>query len=484
MMESPTKRARTTTTSSGVTLVWADALEDVREEWDEEEFDETEYEVLSNGFLVNEESSFASNSATIFFQGSEIGEARVMLLDRDRPRLDFFESCDCESSELQEISVSFFNRNGKTPRLKALKSLGPEIRRGGFLYISTWRVKKCDDDAEWSDLATKALKALLTCEELRDRWTFAVYIPEPDDARMTPAEARARDKLRMQFRGEVVTEEEKTLARTAIQRLVRLDTTPFLRCGFQQADELLRPHTTPYYFASYSNVASSGEMTHAAATALELARPPTPRAPPSGRDGELLELVRSSAQDPPTTPALEQGIRDLVTQHGASVTGADALHCMLAVALGGRRPPEQQLKDAHIVGVLLGLGGDVNAIDRNGYTPLMVVAASYDPNSNHESAAGFVTSLVASGADKSIEKDGLTALGLMYTTIASANDFMLTFTNPSQQSRSNVKVTAMHALLEPDALTEADHDAAGVYAASRGSPRAPRGGGFLDDDDY
>ena len=487
--ESPTKRSRRPPIDRTlVRIKWDDPLEALRED---EDVDVGEFQVTEQGFLLNEESFWASNNATIYYDDEKIGHAMLQLYDRDihGNRRNFMSCCDAESGDLQAMAVRFFDKDGRTPRLRALKAL-PDAGNGGLLYVKTWKVETDkNDDTRWSDLATLALKMVLTSPELAGAWNLAIYIPEPDVSRFSPAEACAKDKVRFAWRGGDVSEEERTLASEAIDRGIRLDTTPFLRCGFFQIDELLQHQQTPYYVATYAEVARSGALSHAAATAMKLEKPEAPAAPPSGKHKELLDLVVSYGHDPSAT--IEPRIRSLVSE-GASVVEADALHCMCDVALTNRGHgqdgnlsyvPPQQAADLRVIDVLFELGAQVNAKDKlNGATPLQIIATKYDPKSNHKTVYLLIRKLIDRGADVAIaDKKHRTPRGTLYLRLANTNDFLTSFGMPPlQQYQANTNIILN--LLTPPGnppMSDADRDARNRYDASARPPQR----GFLDDDD-
>jgi len=213
--------------------------------------------------------------ATIAVGGEQVGDVALVLIDRDicDNHQDFWEACDSESGEMEEIASSF-NRVG----------LFEGEDNGLFAYVSSFRIRDPATADPQSDVATEALQQLKGLVG----FDFCVYIPEPD-THMSAAENSALDERRWrasderrfglgvqrtaEAEQEKRTQDEQHVER--IQRGVRRDMTPFLRVGFQQADELLQPGKTPFlYCGAFSWLINP--LTHEAGSAPGLVTPPLP----------------------------------------------------------------------------------------------------------------------------------------------------------------------------------------------------------------
>ncbi|KAJ1457021.1 hypothetical protein M885DRAFT_516652 [Pelagophyceae sp. CCMP2097] len=445
----------------------ADALKDYEEYLEEKEEGEADdfetyfYEHHTD-FGSKREYDVQKIWAKIFFRGAAAGHATLTLVPRGG---NFHAACDAESGELQEVGVTFFARNGRTPRLEAVKALGPEVGRGAFVYMDSFRIDDAVKDAR-SDVATEALRQLFSHEALAGEWGLCVYIPEAEP-HLTPAERnKIEDISRRELERFMSDFSERPYTRAApddarahealVEPGIRRDATAFLRVGFQQADEVLRDGKTPYLFASPSALLQT-PLGHDAATALVLAKPPAPAEPPTGADLELREYC--AAQFGRGAYGGTAGVdADFVAKvgglvnRGASVVRSNVLHCAAA----------QDASDHFELLLALGGPGAIDGPDANGYTPLMVAAglSAGKGGSQVPPSTKTLVKLLERGANKApISINGKTALGIFWESVRGSNDYYKTFGIVYKYDREGF-ITAVEALLRPpNGPTPADQQA-------------------------
>lgn len=98
----------------------------------------------------------------------DAGEVKMYLVDRSMAGPIFYSACDAVSSEMQEMSVSFFDRYG-LPRNKDIT--GVDSGMGGVLYISHFELKP---EFRVNQNGAQALRKLLTETVLASRWEIAM----------------------------------------------------------------------------------------------------------------------------------------------------------------------------------------------------------------------------------------------------------------------------------------------------------------------
>ena len=390
--------------------------------------------------------------ATIALDGQQVGRIELILVDRDVRGVSFHEMCDSESAELVDVAFALFDRDGFTPRLRALAELedeGDDVGEGILAYISKLRVDAPDPQM---DIATEALRQL---KALVDGWNLAVYICEGKPHYAAEARALAqRARSRREARENPLTPGEKRALDTAERRCVLRDKAPFLRAGFRVADELRRDYTllfstestwldTP---AAYLDVSMEAAVTQKQALALGgvsnrrgaginrdllrkihafLAPPPSPNAlpEPSGEDAALRETTMNlfSAAgyggDMDTGPfSAEMARRFQQDCDGRCIRGANVIHCISICPLAA------PLVDDWCT---MGGPGTIDDRDHTGHTPLMVCAGTIAGmgNRTHRPDLSMLHALVNAGADKSLTNgDGLTALGLYRQQVGAYSD--------------------------------------------------------------
>ena len=168
--------------------------------------------------------------ATIALDGEQAGRIELVLVDRDVRGANFYEICDAESQELVDVAFALFDRDGATPRLRALEELDAvdHVDEGIFAYVSKLRVDAPDPRC---DVATEALRQL---QDLVGGWNVATYICEGEPHYAPDARALAQRR----YRGDSLTPDETRALDAAERKGVLRDKVPFLRAGFRAADEL------------------------------------------------------------------------------------------------------------------------------------------------------------------------------------------------------------------------------------------------------
>ena len=420
-------------------------IDDPREAAGVEDYDEDAFSGL--GFR-GELRGVTKISATIRADGVECGRVKLTLVDRDFN--NFHAACDAESTALQLTGFSFFARDGRTPRVRAVKALGREVREGCFAYLDSFRIDECAVQDPESEIATAALRQLLQRGPLVGAWNFCVYIPEAEP-HLTAAESALETPSSVDAWNVVPS--------AATDRGLRRDCTPFLRCGFAQADELLSRRNPPFLFAAPSTLLPQ-PLSHAAASALELVR--LVPVPLSDADLELRTFCAQQFQRQLYGPGgLPEGACDFEQRlagfiaRGASVRRACALHC--AVALGNLDHLE----------LLCALGGPdaINLRDpSNGYTPLMIAASAILGRAapTVPPSTAVIVKLLVMGADKSaVDDQGRTALGHFWASDRGLRDFRDCFRVNTggtlyQYDMEAVKALIQQLLTPPNGPTDAD----------------------------
>lgn len=369
-------------------------------------------------------------SATIELDGAAVGRAELVLVHRERVQ-HFLMACDAESQDLVSAGSAFFQRDGATPKLGCLAG-DDDASVGTFAYVASFQI---DDPAARdprTDVATEALRQL---KALVGGWGIAVYIPEAAPHATAEEEALAE---RMRYSRETLSEAEKRAARTALERGVRRDMTPFLRVGFRQVDELLVADRVPYLYCT-SLTWLSVPKTHECASADDAVTPrPPPPVGPSGADESLQEYLIETFSTSRFGGALDGAIAAevgrRVQQEGACVKSANALHCAAVC------PPAAPLVD-----LFCALGGDINARDPHGNTPLMVCAGTLAGmgSAQRRPDTSMLRKLVASGADTSMrDEKGRTPLDMYRNSVADYGD-MLSSVGVSREMSRDPEIEAL-----------------------------------------
>ena len=384
--------------------------------------------------------------ATIALDGEQAGRIELVLVDRDVRGANFYEICDAESQELVDVAFALFERDGATPRLRALEELDAvdHVDEGIFAYVSKLRVDAPDPRC---DVATEALRQL---QDLVGGWNVATYICEGEPHYAPDARALAQRR----YRGESLNPEETRALDAAEHKGVLRDRVPFLRAGFRVAEELRRDYEVLFCTdstwsdapASYESVSTEAAVTQRQVLALgcvsnrcdaginmDLLRkihvflaPAPPKPAPadlSGEDATLRQIMMNMFQAvrygrPLDNSAFGTEVNRRVAQDGDArcLRRANALHCASIC------PPAAPL----VASILAQVGPDaIDDRDNTGYTPLMVCAGTIAGmgNATHPPDLSMLRALVAAGADTSLmDGDGLTALGLYRKQVGMYND--------------------------------------------------------------
>ena len=415
--------------------------------------------------------------ATIALDGEQAGSIDLVLVDRNF-RGDFHEICDAESQELVDVAIALFDRDGATPRLRALEELDAVdyVGEGMFAYVSKLRVDAPDPQC---DVATEALRQL---RDLVDGWNVATYICEGEPHYAPDARALAQRR----YRGDSLTPDETRALDAAERKGVLRDKVPFLRAGFRAADELRRDYELLFCTgstwrdppASYESVSTEAAVTQRQVLALgcvsnrrdaginmDLLRkihvflaPAPPKPAPaelSGEDATLRQIMMNMFQavrygGPLDDSAFYAELSRRVAQDGDTrcLRRANALHCASIC------PPAAPL----VASILAQVGPEaIDDRDENGYTPLMVGAGTNAGmgNATHPPDLSMLRALVAAGADTSLtDGDGLTALGLYRKQVGMYNDHWNSMGVDEDLPRRDPEIEGL--LMPPDGPTAAD----------------------------
>jgi len=300
-----------------------------------------------------------------------VGQLRGNILKRPSPI--FFEMADEESAELQGLACLFCESDGKASRIlhPALQDQSPEaVRGGGFLHIERVHI---EEPHRGKDLGLRLIHEVLVF--LDDLWTIAV----------------------MEV-GHVKTQRH------------------FGRMGFLQAGRKKGMRdawflTKELYFersgGGNNETAIETWIPKDRAGEVEVHTIPLPREV-SAPDEELKTHVTGmSCQG----AAVDSGLIEDCIRNGASINNSCVLHIAAANTTG---------PDISVLKILVRLGGDVNATDENGMTPLHVAAGSQ--------RATVVRYLLESGANASAEDlGGATPLQTFTAGLQNTSDFYSTF---------------------------------------------------------
>ena len=219
-------------------------------------------------------------------------------------------------------------------------------------------------------------------------------------------------------------ENEKRCA--IVDTLTLRDTRQFLRAGFREAPEPYDKRNCRYLFAVPDFVRpSSPMMAHAAALAVDFTGRTPPAAPaPTGKDQELFGFVRNEIDSrgmdysdwfsDAVLPELVRGVCGLL-EAGATIGGSHVLHLLAAhqnanvlmvlmfatAAMRKESAGAAALRESPVAALL----ADIDGLDQNGVTPLMVAAATAPGKVSSIAPAPPLeccTVLMQFGADKNV----------------------------------------------------------------------------------
>lgn len=329
--------------------------------------------------------------------GEHAGVVKMYLVDRAMAGSIFYPACDAVSQEMQEMSVSFFDRYG-SPRNRDIK--GVDSGLGGVLYIDHFELKP---EFRVNQNGAQALRKLLTATALAGRWEIAIYIP---------------------FAGcQSPLDNYRSASKEQIFVWQDLDYRQCFQCGFKQSLSL-GSRGKNWVFAS-------PEMVSAEIITKEAA--------------DSIRIIRAEERPEKAFNALEQGLRNYVlnldrtkldgaglistvkvikafVECGVDLKRADILHC----ASHNNLDP--------LFAIILQLGGQdcLESRDGSGLTPLMVRAALIVGTSGSTMYTKLDTTgiemLLSLGADKTAtDPKGCTPYGICLERKRNSDDFHACF---------------------------------------------------------
>jgi hypothetical protein len=351
--------------------------------------------------------------ATVRVDGACAGKLSATLIDRTICQANsvFFEACDAESQELIDVGRALFNSKG-APRYASLKA-DPSTHQGGFLYIKEHDIAARFRPEGDTGVVSQAITRLLDLPTLRNRWTVAAYIA---DGRDPSDRYRAYGMTRYRRRGEPATPEEGAARAAARLRFIADDCRPFVRLHFK---EIISPAANAGWLYVTKTLLQKRMLSHQEALRVALrATTECEASEPQGLDADLCNTIRKAGADGDARRSVLKAVDQLVAD-GASVDRSCSLHCAAA-----------NLR-SDLIGGLIDRGADVNMVDGNGNTALMIAAASVGKKcSKYDWALDLscVDALIARGADISLTNpEGLSALGCYRREALSTKDFDATF---------------------------------------------------------
>jgi hypothetical protein len=413
--------------------------------------------------------AFTSVNVDILQQSRKVGSIEATIVDRGKiPPNYFMVAMDGHSSELQYVGVALFEpKKGRTK----LQSLQQYDQATEFMYIEKLHV---DDDCKVngaSDVGASALHQLLNHPRIKGtnpnpKLAAAIYILDSTEPMTTEERERAdADNLEHMHASRVssgeptaeeIVQEQQRKARSQLNQ--RADANQFLRNGFFQDPATIGSSDSgKFLVASYVHW-QHPIKSHEQATAIQFIEPPTKPPPPSGKDIEIQNLVKTtcsrvygndlSADD---LAKLTLQVNALVRQ-GGSVLRSHALHCACAN------------NSLMVVAMILGMEPTaVDAKDIYEATPLMVAANQI---AGRRTNAGLpetrvIDTLLQAGARKDLQdSNGLTAYGYFKRSTKEYAIMMQSMTGRSLAGVGHVSDPATRAfeakLLPPGGPTAAD----------------------------
>lgn len=351
--------------------------------------------------------------ATVRVDGAFAGKLSATLIDRTRCRANavFFEACDAESQELIDVGRALFNSKG-APRYAALKA-DPYTQQGGFLYIREHDIAAQFRPEGDTGVVSQAITRLLDLPTLRNRWTVAAYIA---DGRDPSDRYRAYGMTRYRRRDEPATPEERAARAAARLQFIADDCRPFVRVHFK---EIISPAAGDGWLYVTKTLLQKRMLSHQEALCLALrATAECKPSEPQGLDADLCNTIRKAGADGDASRSVLKAVDKLIAD-GANIDRACSLHCAAA-----------NLR-SDLIGGLIGRGADVDMVDGDGNTALMIAAASVGKRCSTNDPAidlSCVDALIAHGADISLTNpEGLSALGCYRRHALSTKDFDATF---------------------------------------------------------
>lgn len=437
--------------------------------------------------------AFENVDVDILLEGIKIGSIAATLVNRQRiPDRYFMSAMDGHSSDLQWIGTILFEpRYGRTKLQSLVAYDDPEFL---FMYIRSFHVDAEYRSAGSSDVGATALRQLLHHPYIKGNhavsgaWKVSsvIYVLDSLEA-MTLEEETCFKNYQEGIQHFVEpTPEKKQEERDWGERLdtiARVDANQFLRNRFFQDPAIARHGGSDarILVASFANW-EQPLQSHAQVAGIDFCVPPTMSADPTGKDAELLKLVKSvatrSSYETVSSQEWDTHRSDARLLHaaGASVLRSHALHA--ACALNAFEAVEFLLQMEPTA---------VNAIDQLNFTPLMCAALSAAGRSTKSGIQDVrvIDRLLACEARKDIQDpNGMTAYGLFKKKMADQDIMMRSIMGQATRSEPPCATTQAleRKLMPPGGPTSAD--LSGGEGANAGfADYSQEDGEFESDDD-
>ena len=414
---------------------------------------------------------FQSLYAEILQDGTKVGSMSMELLQR--PDREFNEACDAEDADLYDVGSTFFNMSGKCKVQSVIDAeQQEEYQQLPFLHISSLKLIVKDPDNSY--IAAAALRHLLFKTALREEWGICIYVPDSYEARTTFDQEHSIQFNTTTMKLDMNAETEA--ARTkVIHEAQENDARPFVRCGFRQVIDksVICTATCEYLFATPTFLKGNNMMSHVQACGVPYVRKHV-RVPLSGKNKEMFDQVQimlskqenmrmsaatiaqahvglmtspasSTSSASSTTPTVQpphsfpeqiqalSALIDLHVSNGAKLYKTPLLHLCAALQMPA------------FATLILNKGADVDLLDEEGYTALMVAAGSAYGKSSLHTAAPYacIEIIVNAGATLTVKAPaGVTALGMYWRGKQESDNFrqMLRTLPPAEQVAAQTAV--------------------------------------------
>ena len=389
---------------------------------------------------------------------TQIGKISMQLLQR--PNQNFMEACDAADADLYNVGSTFFDNSGRC-KVKSVcqteAAEGIETGREGlnaFLHISNLTLTNTttNDASNTTNIVASALRSLLLNSSIAGEWSIAIYVPDSFEARRK----FNSDNNLTPFSD--LTDAQDLAKSKVLREAQEKDASSFVRSGFRQViDKGILANSTCEYFYATPGFLQGNMMSHSNAVGVPYLRKHV-NVPLSGKNKEMFDHVQQYVSNlenqrmqngmamamSMTTPGTSnettsssssssstftitstvtteqlQELNAIVDQHianGSNIAKTPLLHLVCA------------LQQPEFIELLLNKGADVDLVDEEGYTALMVAAGSAYGKSSllNTPPSECIELLVNAGADKkSIAPEGVSALGMYWKGKKESTSFHL-----------------------------------------------------------